>query len=701
MPSKVVPGINDISTTNPDLAAEWHPTKNKPLEPSETRAGTAKKIWWLCKADSRHEWQATGDSRLGKGTGCPICANQVVVEGINDLSTVYPEIAREWFTQKNVGKTTKTTSSASPKAYWWKCSIDSRHAWKASVYSRTKTGTGCPYCDGKKTLAGQNDLASTHPELAAEWHPSKNGELKATEVVAGTNKSIWWLCREDSAHEWSASGGARLRGRGCPFCSSQSLLTGFNDMATTHPDLAAEWHPTKNAELTPAQVFASTGRNLWWRCSADYSHEWQAKGGNRVTGSGCPVCSNRVALRGQNDLETTAPNLASQWDHERNGSLKPSDLVAGSHKSVWWLCDVNPRHSWQATVGHRTRTGCPICSNRKVLTGENDLESTNPALAKQWHKTKNGSLLPSALTRGSAKKIWWTCPKDERHEWHASIATRETNGCPFCSNKSVLSGYNDLLTTDPLLASQWDYSKNGTLLPKNVSSGSSKSVWWRCSKHDDHVWQATISSRKGGRIGCPVCANLQVLPGFNDFETTNPGLASEWHVSKNAPLRPSEVVAGTQRVVWWQCLNNPEHTWRAGVKNRMAGTGCPSCANFGYQSTSPGLLYFIENESLHARKVGITNPKARANRLARFEVSGWKTLQTWSDDDGLLILNLETRMLKWLRKDLGLPPFLSAQDMGRQGGWSETFSIDGITNREVIEKVQYELAQLHTLNGID
>lgn len=698
MPSKVVSGVNDIVTTHPDLASEWHPIKNQPLQPSETRAGTAKKIWWRCKSDPRHEWQATGDSRVSKRTGCPVCTNQLVITGVNDLAFVYPSIAREWMAGKNAPALPSNTSAASPKAYWWQCKVDARHLWRAPVYSRTKLGTGCPYCDGKKTLGGQNDLATTHPALAAEWHPNKNGNLRPSEVVAGTNKKIWWLCKVNDTHEWSTSGGQRLRGRGCPFCSNQVLLKGFNDMATTHPTLAHQWHPTKNLPLRPTDVFAQTGKKLWWQCPADKSHEWQATGGNRVAGTGCPFCSNRIPTRGKNDLATASPALAAQWDYDRNGDLQPSDLVVGSHKRVWWICSSNRNHSWQATVGHRAKSGCPICGNRKVLQGDNDLLSTAPELAHQWHTALNGSLLPYQVTIGSSRKVWWVCPNNSKHEWQTTVASRKTSGCPFCSNKAILSGFNDLQTTHPTLAKEWDLTRNAPLLPTMVSAGSSKRAWWQCPHHDNHYWQATISSRRTLKVGCPICANLQVLRGFNDFATTNPGLALEWHPTKNAPLLPNEIVAGTQRVVWWQCLNNPEHSWRAGVKNRMAGTGCPACTNYGYQSTSAGLLYFIENERLRARKVGITNPQARADRLGRFEESGWRTIRTWFDEDGLVILNLETAVLRWIRKDLGLPPFLTSNDMGRQGGWSETFSEDGIPNKEVIEKVDLELLKLKEIS---
>jgi hypothetical protein len=190
---------------------------------------------------------------------------------------------------------------------------------------------------------------------------------------------------------------------------------------------------------------------------------------------------------------------------------------------------------------------------------------------------------------------------------------------------------------------------------------------------------------------------LQLLRGFNDFATTNPGLATEWHEEKNGALSPSDLVAGTNTVVWWQCNNVLEHIWKASVTNRIKGTGCPACADFGFTTTSPGLLYFLTNDSLGASKIGITNLKTKSLRVAQFQKSGWKIIRTWEDNNGLVILNLETKMLQWIRKERGIPPFLSRSDMGRQGGWSETFDRDALDESQLIQKIELEMKRIKDL----
>ena len=138
-------------------------------------------------------------------------------------------------------------------------------------------------------------LAESHPNLAAEWHPTKNDGLKPDMVTAGSNKMVWWqliYCdKKTGTHvfEWCCKISNRtLKGYGCPQLSNKLIHKGFNDLATTHPELAKEWHPTKNGNLTVNDVSVSSNKKVWWKCNK--GHEWQAIIGNRHKGNGCPIC---------------------------------------------------------------------------------------------------------------------------------------------------------------------------------------------------------------------------------------------------------------------------------------------------------------------------------------------------------------------------------------------------------------------------
>ena len=339
------------------------------------------------------------------------------------------DLLNEWHPTKNAENTPHNIGYGSNKKVWWQC--NKGHEWQASPNSRAR-GDSCPYCSNKKVLSGYNDLATTHPEIAKEWHPTKNSSIKPTMLTSGSNKKVWWKCKK--GHEWEANVNNRARqNQGCPICSNKRVLQGYNDLATTHPEIAKEWHPTKNGDLNPTMVVAGSHQKVWWQC--DKGHEWQAAVAWRYRGDKCPYCVNKKVLSGYNDLATTHPEIAKEWHPTKNGTLEPTDVIAGSEKKVWWLCDKG--HEWQASLVNRTRQnqGCPFCSNRRVLQGYNDLATTHPEIAKEWHPTKNGELKPTMVTYGSKQKVWWQC--DKGHEWETAISSRRNggSGCPECHKK--------------------------------------------------------------------------------------------------------------------------------------------------------------------------------------------------------------------------------------------------------------------------
>jgi hypothetical protein len=157
------------------------------------------------------------------------------------------------------------------------------------------------------------------------------------------------------------------------------------------------------------------------------------------------------------------------------------------------------------------------------------LSETHPELAAEWHPTRNGELTAEMVTSGLKKKVWWlgSC----KHEWDASVGNRSGhgNGCPYCSGRKAISGVNDLATINPTLAMEWDNQKNYPQIASEVTSASSKKVWWTCKL--DHSWQSTVSHRKNGN-GCPFCSGKRVLPGFNDLASQNKALSSDWDIKK-------------------------------------------------------------------------------------------------------------------------------------------------------------------------
>jgi hypothetical protein len=170
------------------------------------------------------------------------------------------------------------------------------------------------------------NLEVINPGLAREWHPAKNGTLTPGDVTPHSNKKVWWNCRK--GHEWEAHISHRSNGIGCPYCSGKRPSEGRN-LQVANPDLAKEWHPTKNGSLTPRDVTPRSGKKVWWVCSNE--HEWEATISHRSQGSGCPYCSgNRVC--DDNCLQTINPALSEQWHPTKNDTLTPKDVAPMSKK---------------------------------------------------------------------------------------------------------------------------------------------------------------------------------------------------------------------------------------------------------------------------------------------------------------------------------------------------------------------------------
>lgn len=514
----------------PEVASQWHPTKNAGRTSAETYAFSSDSAWWMCPLG--HEYEVTAEARTRHGTGCPACGEgkrargrprklrsladypSLAAEGHatrdaqktpaqsarttlpkraevaptgaarvrspRRLLSDFPALAAEWHPKRNAEKTPSETDASSWELVWWQCPVERDHEYREAVSTRIREGATCPACLARKRLSeylsahaadvssssGARSLTlsaeshstkkggktpaprdghafklrrrlSDYPALALQWHPTKNAGITPKEVYASSSDLFWWRCLVASDHEWTASVAGRTRkDAGCPSCAGiQASST--NSLGDLSPKTGLEWHPFRNGELTRFQVVAASDLSRWWKCSK--GHEWEATVVSRTTGGGgCPKCYDE-----QNPLSVLFPNLAHQWHPTKNAELKPEQVPASSKDRAWWRCSKNAAHEWEATIASRTtgRRGCPRCFEEQSST-TNSLAALFPALAAEWHPTKNGLLPPSAVRPYSGKKRWWKCSMGEDHEWEAAVLSRTSlgTGCPRCNKGWTVSG---------------------------------------------------------------------------------------------------------------------------------------------------------------------------------------------------------------------------------------------------------------------
>ena len=140
-------------------------------------------------------------------------------------------------------------------------------------------------------IKGINDLKTVNPALASEWDAGRNGNTGPEDVMAGSEKKIWWKC--SLGHSWRAAVYSRnSAGNGCPYCAGQKVLPGFNDLATRNPALALEWDHEKNAGIAPSEFSKGSDQKVWWICK--HNHSWKATISSRTSGVGCPQCAKEL-----------------------------------------------------------------------------------------------------------------------------------------------------------------------------------------------------------------------------------------------------------------------------------------------------------------------------------------------------------------------------------------------------------------------
>lgn len=476
-------------------------------------------------------------------------------------------ILSEWDYKRNNILPSEITYNSSKKI-WWICKLG--HSYDMKISSRTGTQkSGCPYCSvpAKRILKGFNDLATTNPEVLTEWDYEKN-EINPNEISSGSGKKVWWKCKKGHSFEQSITYKVKAQLEStCPYCSHQKLLAGYNDLATTHAYVLKEWDYEKNT-LLPTQIGVGTHYKAWWKCP--FGHSYQAYPSKRCgkQHTGCPICNkeNHTSFPEQAILYYVKKYFPDAINSDRNEIDMELDIYIPSIKTAIEYDGYN-WHNKNSTEIKKNKackdkgitlirireSGLPIYDDCICITRtdnrsndslskaikdillklcnqninidiekdepdiyssyinvrrEKSLTSAYPQIALEWHPTKNKDLTPMMVAPATNKKVWWLGKCGHEYQMPVSNRTTQNCGCPYCSGKNILVGYNDFATwckenkRDDLLC-EWNDEKN-ILYPVEVTKSSDKKVWWKCQKCG-YEWQAKVDSRTRMNAGCPQC----------------------------------------------------------------------------------------------------------------------------------------------------------------------------------------------------
>lgn len=551
MPSPIY--IN--SDTN--LISKWDYELNPDVDPSRITVGNSSYFWWKC--EKGHSYPSTPQSQR-HGSGCTVCSGKYVLKNVNDLETVRPDLACQWDYSKNGDLSPRQFTKGSSQKVWWKCALG--HSWKATISSRGKNG--CPKC---------NDFGTSFPEQSVYFYVKQvygdainrfKGEPWELDVYMPSSKiAVEYdgrmfhkgekqVIRDNKKDAWCREQGIkliRIREKGldrtesaiCIFreCDKDisleksinalmdyldceidinidkdrvdilNLYTRFikaHSLEKEFPEIAKEWNYEKNGSLTPSMVAKGTHQKVWWICKN--GHEYESSPAKRcITGRGCSYCAHQKVEKGKTDFASQHPELLNEWDYEKN-EVSPEEVFSNSHKKVYWKCKSG-HESYPASLANKCKgRGCPMCDGKIRERDKNSFGVLHPELLEQIHPIQDRPFDPYEFGPSSEREVHWICEKG--HDWYARIKKRSLGqGCPYCSNNKVWTGFNDLEYLYPDVAKEWHPTKNGDLLPSKVLSKKNSKAWWLCSKCGES-YEAFIANRTSKGTSHRNCKNKMI-----------------------------------------------------------------------------------------------------------------------------------------------------------------------------------------------
>ena len=495
-------------------------------------------------------------------------------------------LIEEWDYDKNStnGLFIDKISYGSGQSAYWICK--NNHEYIKRIDARTINNSRCPYCESKKSILflGVNDLATTHPHLIEEWDYNKNIEIRPNNIMAKSNKKVWWICKKCHNSWQSPIRNRAIVNHGCPYCAHLIPIVGENDLKTLYPELIKEWDYNKNKK-SPESFTAFSGIKVWWKCQY-CGHEWESTINNRTSAKhNCPACTMKTSSFSEQALyyyiKKIFPDAINRY-HNFGMELDvyiPSKNLGIEFDGYHWHNDKNSLA--------REQKKYEICKKNNIkLIRVKDSKAT-----ETFNTCDKAFAIDNLKDTNQLKKIirlllqdldpasnLWT-RRNPIQVWSIidSEIDPDFDRFEILEDKYKRTVENSFVNSFPDIFKDWNYEKNQTFNPKSFTKGSTIKVWWKC-----HVckqeWQAKIVDRTSGHNKCPVCSNKILREGFNDFATLYPEILEEWDYNKNTIL-PNKILKRHNTKVSWKC-KKCGFEWIASLGERTRKdkpSGCPQC----------------------------------------------------------------------------------------------------------------------------
>lgn len=632
--------MKSLAETFPAIAAQWDYERNGALTPADVTYGSNKIVWWKCPICG-HSYQKKISNRTApakrktESEKCPICLGRVIVPGYNSLKAKFPEIIeKEWDFEKNTIDP-DTIPPTYRKKIWWIC--PNGHSYESLPSNKVyHTGGDCPYCSSQK-LCRETSLGYLNPELAKEWHPTKNGNITPFDIFANTNQFIWWLC-PICGHEWKAKGSNRNAGkRGCPRCANcrnssvpEQLL--FRTVKKYYPD-AINRHRIEKDEI---DVFVPS-LNIGFEYDGQRFHN--KKKLPKDIAKTKRLIDNGVKL--YRFREEDCPDIREPGCTVIKVKYAPEyeDLEAKLKLLLDAISSKDIKVDFASEINDVRATLDCLPYEKSFAASEEQKRKAGITPVALWDYEANAPLTPEMVTPFSDKVVNWICPAASSHKWRSPVksislgygcsrcakryqyTTEEWitearkvhggkylyhlvkyinsntkvdivcpihgvfsqapsehlagKGCVYCAHQKFHPS-ESLAILRPDIAAEWDYelNRNSGFTPETIGLDTKRKFYWHCNNGYSHSYLATIAFRCSRNSGCAICHGKQVSPDTS-LAVLNPALAAEWCAENDKT--PSEVTLKSDYEALWKCPNPNHPPYRQKVEVRSRGVGCVYC----------------------------------------------------------------------------------------------------------------------------